>query len=74
MGLRYFNTSNVTVQLSLFFVIGLASNISIHLMLLFNQMEREIFGRELSISIHLMLLFNASIPTDDRAPAKFQYI
>ena len=53
-----FNTSNVTIQQQRKRTIGGQTQISIHLMLLFNPCKTVREVQQRVISIHLMLLFN----------------
>ncbi len=54
----HFNTSNVTIQQLYRSSFLFHSQISIHLMLLFNKSTLWIYSLSVVISIHLMLLFN----------------
>ena len=53
-----FNTSNVTIQQVSYFPHHQDKEISIHLMLLFNDSNQTLYFLLHTISIHLMLLFN----------------
>ena len=63
-----FNTSNVTIQQVSYFPHHQDKEISIHLMLLFNDSNQTLYFLLHTISIHLMLLFNFQFGTAIKAP------
>ena len=70
----YFNTSNVTIQRKSTAKILIYKLISIHLMLLFNNLYFQKKYRRKRISIHLMLLFNGLARGTLSQVERFQYI